>query len=397
MPRLNHMRQSRRHLPAGFSLVELAIVLAVLGVISLGVVQFMPHIQHFFHQQTDEQVLDEAEQALKGFVLANHRLPCPDANQDGREDCTQNTGQLPYLDLGLSAPIWNAATQSLGYSVYQNAGSNSNLSTLSDRFQPQYPAAFTASSIAPSAITDIPQATDTFSNGLDFCWALKTAAQSGFSGGHTQIDGVNQAYVLVSPGSMDADQSGTMFDGRNALSSVEFESPNKPIDASYDDRVRAKGFAQLAGELNCAPLLAKVNAAVKASHVSYEALRLTQYYHDYRDFVLDVQEWNVGQAGFNMAMAVFDAYLVYAQNVIAIAGGAESFGVAVAALAIPAATSTALAVYGLVTAGLELDDAISALETANEQMTEAEENLEAVHTQYSNELNQAISLDGKGW
>jgi prepilin-type N-terminal cleavage/methylation domain-containing protein len=100
-----------RHGILGFSLIEMAIVLSIVGLLLVGLI---PTISVQIEQQRRTETrkyMNEVNDALIGFAVANKRLPCPDTNSDGSENspCTTNASQfgtLPYKDLGVtnSAP-----------------------------------------------------------------------------------------------------------------------------------------------------------------------------------------------------------------------------------------------------------------------------------------------------
>lgn len=91
---------------AGFSLIELAIVLFIIGLLLGGLI---PTISSQVEQQRINETrkqLDEIKQALTGFVIAYGRLPCADTNADGNEDspcmvATTTEGLLPWKTLGV--------------------------------------------------------------------------------------------------------------------------------------------------------------------------------------------------------------------------------------------------------------------------------------------------------
>lgn len=94
----------------GFSLVEMAIVLIIVGLLLTGL--FTPLNAQLELRRTEETriVLDDAKDALVGYALANKFLPCPDTNAipNGTEgvrgasnECTTLEGLLPWQLLGV--------------------------------------------------------------------------------------------------------------------------------------------------------------------------------------------------------------------------------------------------------------------------------------------------------
>ncbi len=87
----------------GFSLIEMAIVLIILGFIMGGLM--IP-----LHSQRNQQqisrtlnTLEEVKNALLGFAVINNRLPCPAPSfEDGLETATcDQEGYLPWAELGV--------------------------------------------------------------------------------------------------------------------------------------------------------------------------------------------------------------------------------------------------------------------------------------------------------
>ena len=95
-----------RRIQTGFSLVEMAIVLAIVALLLGGL---LPTISSQVEQQRRNETrkyMDEVRDALLGYAIANKRLPCPDTNDDGAAEATcttaaQQVGTLPYKDLGM--------------------------------------------------------------------------------------------------------------------------------------------------------------------------------------------------------------------------------------------------------------------------------------------------------
>lgn len=92
----------------GFSLVELAVVLVILGfVLAALLLPLQAQRENTFRVQTENQ-LEIAKRALVGFAQTNGRLPCPaTAASGGLESpagggaCTNQLGYLPAATLGL--------------------------------------------------------------------------------------------------------------------------------------------------------------------------------------------------------------------------------------------------------------------------------------------------------
>ena len=96
---------------AGFSLLELAISLVILSLM-LGGLMTPLKVQHGLQQtQLTEARLQLAQQALLGYAVLSHYLPCPDTDSppDGWENlqasqhCISVEGVLPWAQLGLEA------------------------------------------------------------------------------------------------------------------------------------------------------------------------------------------------------------------------------------------------------------------------------------------------------
>ena len=91
----------------GFTLIEVAIVVGILGLIlgaMLGPLSARYELTRLRQARAD---LAEAVLALYGFALTHGRLPCPDTGGDGVEDpgaggCLDEEGNLPWADLGVA-------------------------------------------------------------------------------------------------------------------------------------------------------------------------------------------------------------------------------------------------------------------------------------------------------
>lgn len=102
----------------GFTLIELAIVLVIITIMIGGLaVPLSAQIQARRVADTN-RTLEEARDVIIGYAMSHQTggatprpyLPCPDANDDGREDarssegaCPQSQGWLPWITLGVAA------------------------------------------------------------------------------------------------------------------------------------------------------------------------------------------------------------------------------------------------------------------------------------------------------
>lgn len=110
----------------GFSLIELAIVLVIVGLLIGGGIAALTATTEQTRRSEAKRQLEHVREALYGFAMSNGRLPCPDATDppDGNEDssggsCNAAGGALPWVDLGLGRrDPWGAP---LRYRVDVNA------------------------------------------------------------------------------------------------------------------------------------------------------------------------------------------------------------------------------------------------------------------------------------
>ncbi|MCV6590739.1 MAG: prepilin-type N-terminal cleavage/methylation domain-containing protein [Marinobacterium sp.] len=106
------MERTKRRLAViqGFTLVEIAIVLTIVGMLIAGLTGNLGTLADKDRQDGAADYLQNARQALLDYAGVNGYLPCPDNDDDGIEDrgaggqvCDDWQGRLPWLDLGLKA------------------------------------------------------------------------------------------------------------------------------------------------------------------------------------------------------------------------------------------------------------------------------------------------------
>ncbi|HIE01477.1 MAG TPA: prepilin-type N-terminal cleavage/methylation domain-containing protein [Thiotrichaceae bacterium] len=90
----------------GFSLIEMAVVLIIIGLLMGGLLSPLSASLSLHKIKLTQQRLEEIKEALLGFAIINERLPCPAPNKNGLAldvgdtDC-QNEGYLPWAELGV--------------------------------------------------------------------------------------------------------------------------------------------------------------------------------------------------------------------------------------------------------------------------------------------------------
>lgn len=91
---------------AGFSLIELAVVLMIVGMLTSGVLVAVTQAMANARVTDAQAQMREISEALYGFAEAYGRLPCP-ATSNNFEDpaCNEMHGFVPSGSLGLTGPL----------------------------------------------------------------------------------------------------------------------------------------------------------------------------------------------------------------------------------------------------------------------------------------------------
>lgn len=77
---------NKRSIESGFSLVEMAVVLAIVALLMGGLLPMISGQIEQQHRSETRKQLNEINAALMGFAVVNGRLPCPDTDSDGTEN-----------------------------------------------------------------------------------------------------------------------------------------------------------------------------------------------------------------------------------------------------------------------------------------------------------------------
>jgi len=86
----------------GFTLIEIAIVMVIIGILAGGGVSLMGILSERKIRNESLDYLNEAKTSLINFANINGRLPWADSNGDGNEDPGTPIGTFPFLTLRLS-------------------------------------------------------------------------------------------------------------------------------------------------------------------------------------------------------------------------------------------------------------------------------------------------------
>ncbi len=264
-----------RHSQRGFTLLEVALSVTVMGVILIAMMVARNMSASGGGTISDLTFTDSVVTALYNFSKRNHRLPCPDVDGDGYEDvvagvcaATIKSGGVPYFTLGmtLSGPLGTGIDRMLVYSVYRGSGAAAQDLTMSA--ERSLPTPHIAPNVSYDNVDDLKQAlinaaaaslpvvsTEVYVTGNDTNSGVSNCAGNKVA---------NMAFVVAFSGSRNADGAGSDFDGAHLIgagwdastkwSSVQantcFVGPGKPVSPTYDDQVRAISFTELIGVLS---------------------------------------------------------------------------------------------------------------------------------------------------
>lgn len=90
------------HSQCGFTLVEMAMVMLIMGLITGGLITSIGAQLENGRYSDTRMAMERVQDALLGYALANGGgLPAADIDGDGTADSGQNRGSLPWKSLGL--------------------------------------------------------------------------------------------------------------------------------------------------------------------------------------------------------------------------------------------------------------------------------------------------------
>lgn len=351
---------------SGFSLLELAVVLVVLGVVTVLLVRFLGTAARERHEFASAELLARADSALLAFAMINSRLPCPDSDGNGDEDCGsgEQVGRLPYKTVGLP----DANARKIRYGVLRHPDSSAqddaDLARSRDRY---YPLHVGYNNIA----SEIPLGTR---NGLDLCWALRTAQDGPADPAYLHVTRPqapteildNIAYAVALP------RGGDAFSGRQATDSAAFDSPRRPTAPDFHDRVLAVGLDQLWTRMHCGGNVAAAGHAHFNAAASIAIMdKALKDYKKQLEVSVEMAEAGVTNGEAAIAGGVSAIANAGAGMSDAISEGLASTGVVAYKVGL-AATGVAAGVGVTITAAFMKADADTALDSAKQAVEDVQ-------------------------
>ena len=165
---------------SGFALWDTLLLVALIGALLLVAFVSQQSRVHLHKAQEQAATLLWADQQVAGFSSSHLRLPCPDTNNDGLEDCAGNAvdGLLPVRTLGLKADAATRGPVRILYNMLRPPGMDP--AVLASYFEPE--------------MWDGTKYNYGTANGLDFCRKLAdvvaaNAAAVAYTVGLKRLDG----------------------------------------------------------------------------------------------------------------------------------------------------------------------------------------------------------------
>lgn len=256
---------SRRAAQLGLGLLEVILFVAVISGLVLGGFSQWRSRESINIAVSAKAVLAQADRALITFATVNHRLPCPDTDRDGLEDCAAGAqkGWLPSKTLELAGADPGVRNGQLRYLV-QRGDAAYDLAVSEDDWRPL---SYDETAYTFLAMRDTVASGGTYPSNIrtlaDICQRIGAGAAATVSSGMAQVKSTPVravAYALVHPGRVDSDGNGSLFDLTNDLPGNVVEDPAlAPLLSQYDNQVLERSFASLQADFGCDTLFQSIN------------------------------------------------------------------------------------------------------------------------------------------
>lgn len=362
------IRPGARRRAGGWSLVELAVALAIAALVTAALLPLLPLGGRVAEADRLQRELTRAEEALLGHVRAHAQLPPADANGDGLADPGAGSGWLPVRTLGLPPRM------KLHYTVQPN------LATLpGDLFHPH---------LSPDYSGQVSSAP----NGLDFCVRLLLNQRDAIPLGDLGMPG---AYALGHAGAP----------GHDAVlaAGATLHLPGSDLGGRQPMPVVAAGPGELASRLACPDRLARAQGAAQAAVAAYSAKRITDFNHQFRQFNYDrITVLSKTQAETALALSGVNLALLLADEIIAITLAAagwppEGFAIALGiAEQVIFIASVPVAVLDVISATEDVQDAQQTIDDAKRELEYVTTQKDRTDALYRNASEHALRLDQAG-
>ena len=311
----------------------LLLISVIAGLATMGYLQWRERSAVNSARQ-ERQALAQADRAIVNFATVMRRLPCPDINRDGLEDCGSGDlkGWLPSISLSLAGSDPGVDVGQLRYLV-QRGGGAGDLTVLTDSWRPlAYDDEVGKTFIDAMRDTTATSATGTYKANIltlaDLCQRLDLGLKTPHATGMAEVRSSpvrSVAYALVHPGNDDADGNNSPFDGVNASADPAVEDPaRRPLLSTYNDIVMERSYQSLLYSFHCKPLIDSINTVALA--------------HDVVEQVDDLRKGNIESAKQSIAFAVLAAAVTAIETTATVLEGVSEAGNAAVAWALCAAT-----------------------------------------------------------
>ena len=241
--------------PSGFTLIEMAVVMMISGIIIATMITLLPTFVKSDKIKENRTRMTKYDNALQGYIITHFRLPLADIDGDGfEEDGTAEEdafGYLPYRTLGLHSgdDAWGNPVKYVPYDWFGYDDVNFTMTTketICDTIISNETLFFDLSILLYMGYTTV----------SDDCEeSPEYQAYIIASGGPEDRDGVNGLFDLCNGIARPYDYF-FIYDNNGRITSVGFYYPsfndeNKIWDTDYDDMVRSFSIDELQQLVSC--------------------------------------------------------------------------------------------------------------------------------------------------